>query len=137
MDEFWVDDSSATEHMMQDPGGLEEPGTSGKACGGRRRYPFPIAGYGCLRFPVDQGVRNVKGRARELALERVAHVPDLGQHNLFTMKRLAQSFDAPMRFYPADAGIRPRSGGKPLIFRLLEPEKRASRDQGSPSLRRV
>ena len=123
-DEVWVGDSGATEHMTQDPSGLEDyelapVGQRVEVAGGTH---LPIAGYGSLRLLVDQGLGDFRGPARELALERVAHVPNLGQHNLLSVKRLAQSFDAPMRFYPAAAVIRPRRGGKPLIFRPLRPE---------------
>ena len=82
---------------------------------------LPIAGYERLRLLVDQGVGNIKVPTRDLAMERVANVPNLGQHNLISIKRLTLSFDAPMRFYPANAIIRPRSRGKPIILWLLRP----------------
>jgi len=83
-----------------------------------------IAGYGRLRLQVDQGSGDFRGPVHELALERVAHVPNLGQHNLLSVKRLAQSFYALMRFYPAVAVIGPRRGGQSLIFPPLRPQFR-------------
>ena len=59
---------------------------------------------------------------RELTLERVAHVPKLGRHNLLSTKRLTTAFDAPMGVYPAAATIRPRFGRKTLVFFSLRPE---------------
>lgn len=82
---------------------------------------WPIAGYGCLRLQIDQEAGG-RGVAHELALERVAHVPNLGRHNLLSVKWLAQSFDAPMLFYPAVTVIGSRRRGEPLIFEPIRPE---------------
>lgn len=68
---------------------------------------------------MNQGEDDFKGLTRELAQERVAHVPNLGKHNLLSTKRLARVFDEPMSVYSAAAVIRRRRGGKPLIFRRL------------------
>lgn len=45
---------------------------------------LPVAGYECLRLPVDQGNRNFTGPTRELKFKCVAHVLNLGQHNSIT-----------------------------------------------------
>lgn len=58
----------------------------------------------------------------ELALDRIAHVPDLRKYNLLPTKRLARVFDEPMNVYSAAAVIRRRRGGKPLISRPLRSE---------------
>ena len=55
-------------------------------------------------------------------LNRVAHVPKIGHHNLLSAKRLTTAFDAPMRVYPAAAIVRSRFGHKTLGFRSLRPE---------------
>ena len=68
----------------------------------------------------DNGI--FKGATRELTLDRVAHVPKLGHHNLLSTKRLTTAFDAPMRVYPAAATIRPRFDRKMLVFSSLRPE---------------
>ena len=62
-------------------------------------------------------VSTFKGATRELTLDRIAHVPKPGRHNLLSAKRLITAFDAPMRVYPATASIRPRFGRKTLVFR--------------------
>ena len=111
--------------MTQDPTG---PG--GLHAGTRResewRAPVVISSRcqdtGVFAYRVDQRNGRFTGLTRELVLERVAHVPNLGQQNLLSTKRLTQSYDAPMRIYPAAAVIRPRRGGKSLIFRPLRPE---------------
>jgi len=46
----------------------------------------------------------------------------LAQHNPLSVKLLAQSFDASMRFYPAATVICAPRGSKPLIFRPLRPQ---------------
>ena len=71
---------------------------------------------------MDQGNGTFKGATRELTVDRVAHVPNLGRHSLLSTKRLTTAFDAPMRVYPAAATIRPRFGCKTLVFRSLCPE---------------
>ena len=82
----------------------------------------PVAGYGCLRLLADQDNSTFKGATHELTLDRVAHVPKLGRHNLLSTTRLTTAFDAPMRVYPAAATIRPCFGRKTLVFRSLRPE---------------
>ena len=79
---------------------------------------FPLE-YGRLRPLVDQGDGHFRGPTRERTLEHVAHVSNLGKHNLISTKRLTRVFGEPMRVYPAAAVIRPQRGDKPLIFRLL------------------
>lgn len=54
-----------------------------------------------------------------MVLERVAHVPDLGHHNLVSAKALAKTLDVPMRLHPAATVCQPRHGGKPLIVKIL------------------
>ena len=110
--------------MTQDPTGLEDytPAPAGDRVESAGGTLLPVAGYGHLRLLVDQGNDNFTNSTRQLTLKHVAHVPNLGQHNLLSTKRLAQFFDAPMRVYPAAAVIRPRRGGKPLLFRPLRPE---------------
>ena len=71
---------------------------------------------------MDQDKGTFKGATRELILDRVAHVPELGRRNQLSTKRLTTAFDAPMRVYPAAATIRPRFGRKTLGFRSLRPE---------------
>ena len=71
---------------------------------------------------MDQGDGGFRGPTRELTLAHVAHVPNLGNHNMTSMKRLTRVFAEPMCIYPAAAVIRPRRGGKPLIFRSLHRE---------------
>ena len=120
-DEFRMDDSGATEHMTQDPAGFEDcmPETVEQHVKGASGTLLPIVGYGHLHL---ERIGNFEGPPRELARERVAHMPNPGKHNLFSMKRLAQSLDGPKHFYPTDAVIRPRRGGKPLTFRPLRPQ---------------
>ena len=83
---------------------------------------LPVAGYGRLRLLVDQDNGTFKGATRELTLDRVAHVPKLGRHNLLSAKRLTTAFDALMSVYPAAATIRPRFDRRTLVFRSLRPE---------------
>ena len=71
---------------------------------------------------MDQDNDTFKGVTRELTFDRVAHVPKLGRHNLFSTKRLTTAFDAPMRVYPAAATIRPSFGRKTLVFHSPRPE---------------
>ena len=106
-DECWVIDSGATENMTQDSSNLEDytppyPGDEVESAGG---IFLPVAEYGRLRFPVDNDNGTFKGATRELTLDRVAHVPKLGRHNLLSTKRLTIAFDAPMRVYAAAATI--------------------------------
>ena len=123
-DDYWVADSGGTENMTQDSSNLEEYTAPPPRRRGRkhRRGFSPVAGYGRLRLLVDQDNGTFKGATRELTLDRVAHVPKLGRHNLLSTKRLTAAFDAPMRVYPAAATIRPRFGRKTLVFRSLRPE---------------
>ena len=83
---------------------------------------LPVTGYGRLRLLVDQDNGTFKGATRELTLDRVAHVPKLGRHNLLSTKQLRTALDALMRVYPAAAPIRPRFGRKMLVFHSLRPE---------------
>ena len=123
-DEYWMADSGATENIAQDSSNLKDytpipPGDEVEsACG----VFLPVAGYGRLRLSVNQNNDTFKGATRELTLDRVAHVPKLGRHNLLSTKRLTTAFDAPMRVYPAAATIQPRFGRKTLGFRPLRPE---------------
>lgn len=49
----------------------------------------------------------------------MSHTRRISGSTTFSMKPLTQYFDAPMQFYSVAAVIRPRSGGRPLIFRPL------------------
>ena len=123
-DEYLVEDSGATENMTQDSSNLEDcapppPGDEVESASG---VVLPVGGYGRRRLLVDQDNGTFTGATRELTLDRVVHVPKLGRHNLFSIKRLTTGFDAPMRVYPAAATIRPRFGRKTLAFRSLRPE---------------
>ena len=110
--------------MTQDSSHLEDctppaPGDEVEsACG----CFLPVAGCGRLRLLVDQDNGTFEGATRELTVDRVAHVPNLGRHNLLSTKRFTTAFDAPVRVYPAAATIRPRFGCKTLVFRSLCPE---------------
>ena len=75
--------------MNQDSSHLEDytppaPGDEVESAGG---CFLPVAGYGRLRLLVDQGNGTFKGATRELTVDRVAHVPNLGRHNLLSTKR--------------------------------------------------
>ena len=123
-DEYWVADSGATENMTQDSSHLEGymPAPPGDEIESAGWVFLPVAGYGRLRLLVGQDNGTFKGATRELTLDRVAHVPKLGRHNLLSTKRLTTAFDAPMRGYPAATTIRPRFGRNTLVFRSLRPE---------------
>lgn len=74
-DEFCVDDSGVTEHMTQ---GDYELAPLGQLVEGSCDSHLPIAGYRRQRPLVDNEVGDVHGPARDLALKRVALVPNLG-----------------------------------------------------------
>ena len=123
-DEYWVADSGATKNMTQYSFNLEDytpapPGDEVESAGGGF---LPVAGCGRLRLLVDQDKATFKGATRELTLDRVAHVPKLGRHNLLSTKRLTTAFDAPMRVYPTATTIRPRFGRETFVFHSLRPE---------------
>lgn len=96
-----MNDSGGTEQITQDPAGLAnfKPTPVGRRVEGAGGIFLPVAGYGRLCLLVDQGTRNFMGPTHELALKRVAYVPNLGKHNLISMKQLAQSFDAGVKRY--------------------------------------
>ena len=71
---------------------------------------------------MDEDNGTLIGATREVTLDRDAHIPKLGRHNLLSTKRLTTAFDAPKRVYPAAAFIRPRFGRKTLFFCSLRPE---------------
>ena len=81
------------------------------------------AGYGCLRFLVDQGDDTFQGATHGLTLDRVAHVPRVGRHNPLSVKRPIIVVDPPMRVYLATATIRPRNGLTTPVFLFLSPER--------------
>ena len=122
-DEYWVADSDATENMTQDSSNIKDytPHPTGNKVESAGVFFFPVAEYGRLRLLVDQDNGTFKGATRELILDRVAHVPKLGGHNLVSEKRLT-IVDASMRVYAAAATIRPHFGRKTLVFRSLRPE---------------
>ena len=109
-DEYWAADSDATENMTQDLSNLEHymPALTRDKVESAGGVSLPVAGCGHLRLLVDQDNDTLKGATRELALDRVAHVPNLGRHSLLSKKRLTAAFDAPMRVCPAAATFRPR-----------------------------
>ena len=55
-------------------------------------------------------------------LERVSQVPNLRQHSLLSVKRLAQSLETPMRFYPDATVTLTRRGANQLISQPLRPQ---------------
>ena len=120
-DEYWVEHSGATENMTQNSSNLKITRPPGDEIESARGGFIPVARYGRLRLLMDQNNGIFKGATRELTLDRVAHVPKLGCHNLLSTKRLTTAFDAPMRVYPAAANIRPCFGRKTLVFRCLLP----------------
>ena len=77
---------------------------------------FTVAGYGRLRLFVGQGDGDFRVPTRKLTLE---HVPNLGNPNLISMKRLTRVFDQPMPVYTPATVTRPLRGGKPLNFHPL------------------
>lgn len=95
-DEVWAEDSDTAEHMTQDPAGLED---------------YVLASAGQLFLLVYYRVGNVKGLARELTLEVVAHGMNPSQHILLSVTRLMQSFHALMRHYPPPVERITRGGG--------------------------
>ena len=114
-------DSGATDYTTQDSSHLEDfpppaPGDEVESAGG---CFFPVAGYGRLRLLVDQGNGTFKGATRELTVDRVAHVPNLGRHNLLSTKRLTTAFDAPMRVSAAR-----RSFSTPYVQKLASSKSR-------------
>ena len=124
--------------MTQGPVELEdtvlEP--EGQRVEGAVDIVLAVAIYRRLRILVEQGIGTFKGPIRELALERVEQVSNLGQHHLLSINLLEQFFDAPMRHYLAVAVIRPRRMGRLLISRhcrqengLLEIKVRLRRSQ--------
>ena len=122
--EYRVADSGATKKLTQDSFNLEDhapppPRDEVESAGG---IFLPVAGYGRLRLLVDQDNGTFKGATRKLTLDRVAHVPELGRHNLLSTNRLTTAFDAPVRVYTAAATIRLRLGRKTHLFRSLRPE---------------
>lgn len=116
--EFCVDNSSTAKHMTYNLAGLEDY----KSASARKRVEdagsivLSIVKYGRLRLLVDlvdlvdQAVGNCKGPMRELALERITHVSNLGLHYILSMKRLANLFVAPKRFYPPPPSSTPSMG---------------------------
>ena len=83
---------------------------------------FPVAGFGRLCLSVGHGDGDFRSPTRELTVEHVGPVWNLGKHNLISTKRLTRVSDEPMHVYPAATVIRPRCSGKPLISRLLRRE---------------
>lgn len=90
-DLFWIDDNDPTELMTQDPVGLEEytPASARDRVESAGSARLPVAGIRTSTRDGQPGTGNFTGPTRELELECVAHVPNLGQHNLLLMKRLA------------------------------------------------
>ena len=124
-------DSAATENMTQDSSNLQDytPAPSGDEVESAGVVFVFGPEYGRLRLLVDQDNNTFKGAMRELTTDRVAHVPNLGRHNLLSGKRLTTAFDAPMRVYPAAATIRPRFGRKSLVFRSLRQKLASSKSR--------
>ena len=87
-DEYWVAESGANENMTQDSSHLKDytPPPRGDEVESAGGVFLPIAGYGRLRLLVDQYNGTFKGATRELTLDRVAQVPKLRYHNLFSTK---------------------------------------------------
>ena len=122
--------------MTQDSSHLEDytppaPGDEVESAGGCFLH---VAGYGRLRLLVDQGNGTFKGVTRELTVDRVAHVPNLGRHNLLSTKRLTTAFDAPMRV-PSRRNRSTSFRLQDARFPLLMPRNWLPRKQGPPSRR--
>lgn len=73
---------------------------------------------------MDQEGGTFQGEKQQLMLEGVAHVLGLGRHILMLAKTLTKKLDAPIHTYPAAATIRPRHGGKSVIFKTLRLDNR-------------
>ena len=84
-----------------------------------RGYMVPLSYRGDR---LDQEDGDFRGPTRDFTLEHIALVPNVRKHNLIYTKGLTRVFDEPMRIYPTVVAIRPRRGGKPLIFRPLRRE---------------
>ena len=93
-----------------------------------------VAGYGRLRLLVDQGNGTFKGVTRELTVDRVVHVPNLGRHNLLSTKRLTTAFDVPMRV-PSRRNHSTPFQLQDARFPLLMSRNWLPRNQGPPSRR--
>ena len=122
--------------MTQDSSHLEDctppaPGDEVESAGG---CFLPVAGYGRLRLLVDQGNGTFKGATRELTVDRVAHVPNLGRHNLLSTKRPTTAFDAPMRV-PSRRNHSTPFRLQDARFPLLMSRNWLPRNQGPPSRR--
>ena len=77
-------DSGATENMTQGSSNLEDytPAPPGDEVENACVFFLPVAGCGRLQLLADQDNGTFKGGTRDLTLDRVAHVPKLGRHNL-------------------------------------------------------
>ena len=124
--EYWVVDSDATENMTQSSLNLKDytPPPPGDEVESDVGVFLPVAEYGHLRLLVNQDNGTFKGATRELALDRIAHVPNLERHNLLSVKRLPSRRHNSTLFGPQDAH-----------FSLPTPRNWSPRNQGSPSRR--
>lgn len=83
-----------------------------------------------MHLMVDQRIGNFKGPTRELALERVANMPNFGQDNLLFIKRLRQSLHMPVIFHPTSVVAHSHRGKNSIQLETQILEMR------SPSCRR-
>lgn len=75
-----------------------------KLCARRRKIPgVGRMGKERFRLLVDHEDGTFRGETQELMLERVAHVPGLGHHNLSSANTVAKTLDAPMCINPSQA----------------------------------
>lgn len=96
-DEFWVADSGATEHMTSSAANLRDyhtTSTTDRVVTADGKF-LPIAGYGRLHLEVDQDTGDFTGTTEDLELQRVAHVPQMDNHNLRSVTKLSKSLHAP------------------------------------------
>ena len=85
-DEYWMADRGATQKMTQNLSNLEDytPVSPGDEVESAGRAFLSVEANGCLRLLVDQDNGTFKGAMGQLTLDRAAHVPKLGRHNLFS-----------------------------------------------------
>lgn len=110
-DKSWVDDAGDSESMTADATSLENyerapPGDRVTAIGGPR-------------FLVDQEDDTFQSETQQQMLDRVAHAPGLGHHDIISAKGMTKMLDAPTHIYPAAAVIQSQYGSQSLMFKTL------------------
>lgn len=81
---------------------------------------LPITGYGRVHLEADRDTGDFTGTTKDLDLQRVAHVRQLGNHNLLSVTELDEFLHTPLQLYPIASAIRPPQGPKLLTLRKLE-----------------